>query len=297
MHIYKNSKGNWLPSVTEIIQKTRPVEQIVKLEKAIENKKIREGKSDADWEAHMKNAQDRGTKTHLYMETYLPLIEAGNKEILERGGCSEPTFKKIFECRQKAEADYESGDYCNSISKYLYELNRKTRKWKLLTTEAEVINEEYQYGGRTDSLINLDGKNLLLDLKTNGGYWNSYQQRQIYKWQEWSKSFNGIFIETDHTSHWDMVDDKLKDKFIQLALYIMAMRDMKSRGCFKWEIEDAAILVAFPNEYQYIEMKHEVWAGCFAEAEERAVRYRKNHLDEWEQRAKQFASENPDIQI
>lgn len=297
MHIYKNSNGDWLPSVTEIIQKTRPAKSIEKLELAIENKKLREGMSEGDWEEHMKKAQDRGTQTHLYMETYLPLVERGNKEIINNGKCSRKTYDEIKNCQKHFESKELSGEYCKAITSFVYDLNRKTRNWNVLTTEAEVINEKHQYGGRTDSLICLEGENLLLDLKTNGGYWSNWQQRQIYKWAEWIKSFDGTIIETTTASYWDFVDEKLKDKFVQLALYIMAMRDMMQRKQFKWEISKAAILVAFPGQYQYIKMEHRVWAGCFEESERRVVDYMSNHLENWKIQSKKFVSANPDIQI
>lgn len=294
MHIYKNSKGTWLPSVTEIIQKTRPLKKVEQLETAIAKKKIREGKTDADWEAHMKYTQDRGTATHTYMETYVPLVEIGNKHVIKNGICPNEPLQAILNCRKEFESHHLAGEHCKAITKFIYDLNQKTREWELLTAEAELINEEYQYGGRTDSLMRIKGKNVLVDLKTNDGYWNSWKQIQVCHWQEWAKAFNGTYIPPD-MSPWDMVDDKLKDKFIQLALYIMSSKDMFARGQFEWEIEDAGILVAFPNKYQYIPMDESVWEGCFTEAKERIVDYMTNHLEDWRTRAKQFVSENPDI--
>jgi hypothetical protein len=296
MHIYKNKNNEWIVSVTEIIQKTRKPEDIQKLENSIEKKKIREGKSDADWDAHMNYAQERGNITHAYMETYVPLVEIGNQYVLETGTCPESPLKNIIDCRKEFESNPLAGEHCKAISKFIYDLNKKTREWKLLTAEAVLINEEYQYGGRIDSLMKIKGKNVLVDLKTNDGYWSNWEQRQVCHWETWAKAFNGSYIPPD-LSPWEMVDSKLKDKFIQLALYTMSSRDMLARGAFNWEIEDAGILVAFPNKYQYIPMEKKVWDGCFEEAEQRIAQYMKNHLEDWKIRAKRFVSENPDIQI
>lgn len=289
MHIYKNSKGDILPSVTEIIQRTRLREDVESMEKAIENKKKRNNMTDSDWEEYMKKAQDRGTSTHLYFEEYLPLVEKGNKEILVNGGCSKETFMSIKECRDSHHSHPEYGKYCESITKFIYELNQKTRNWKVLSSEMEVINETMGYGGRTDLLIEIEGESTLIDLKTNGGYWDYREQAQVYKWQEFVKGFRASMVEYDSSTYWDWVDKKLKDKFIQLALYIEAINDMRKTGSSNLdEIQKASILVAFPGTYQYIKMPTEAWHGCFTEALARVDLFMLNQLDSWRERAVDF---------
>jgi hypothetical protein len=86
------------------------------------------------------------------------------------------------------------------------------------------------------------------------------------------------------------VDNKIKDKFVQLCLYILAARDMHSRGLFEHPMETAAILVAFPTTYQFIKLPTSVWQGCQDEAKARVEQYMDEYLPKWKLEAALLAS-------
>jgi hypothetical protein len=310
MHIYTSSHGAALPSVTEIIGKTTPLAETIKMNAAIEKKKEREGLSNKDWELYMKAAQDRGTNCHHFMEVYFPIVEEANSYVLDGREVPESLLKKMKALREFWEADAKIGDYVKQLTKFSRDLNRQTRDWSIISSEEVLVNEELGYGGRSDALFRIGDNHILIDLKTNAGYWSSWKQCQCYGWNEWRKPkkepvmyvkqyANGKSKELkkkDATGRvvtkeeeippvaergWDWVDSKIKSKFLQLCMYIMAARDMKSSGKLDYDIHNAAILVAFPQSYQFIKLPTSVWAGCKEEAISRIEEYRERHLDKW----------------
>jgi hypothetical protein len=319
MHIYQGNAGQLLPSVTEIIQKTRPLSEVIKLNKAIEAKKEREGMSNADWDAYMCQAQDRGTSVHTYMETYIPLVEEANGFKLEDKEVPKQLLEQIRDTQHHWEQMEVIGDYIRSVNWFFRDLNKQTRDWSIVSMEETLVNEELNYGGRCDVLLRIGDRTMLVDLKTNGGYWSKWKQCQVYNWNLWRKPAKVDVLTTkvlaDGTTKmvkkkdvkgkvirksedmppaeerdWDWVDNKIKDKFIQLCLYILAARDMYNRGLFDHPMETAAILVAFPTTYQFIKLPTSVWQGCQDEAKARVEQYMNDHFKWWELEAALLAS-------
>lgn len=311
MHIYTSTQGHHLPSVTEIISKTTPLHETIKLNAAIKKKMEREGMSSKDWDAYMVKAQERGTNVHHYMEVYFPLVEEANGYVLREEDVPDVLLSKMKSLREFWEQDETIGQYVKAINQFSRELNKQTRDWQILSSEEVLVNEALNYGGRCDALFRIGDNHILIDLKTNGGYWSSWKQCQVYGWKEWrkprkeavmvtkqyangnsrevkKKDANGKVIKKEEAMPpitergWDWVDEKIKSKFLQLCMYIMASRDMKSRGLIEHDIHNAAILVAFANgTYQYIKLPVSVWDGCKEEAIRRINEYQNKHLNAW----------------
>lgn len=311
MHIYTNSTGHSFPSVTEIIGKTNPLSETIKMNAAIEAKKKREGMSNADWDKYMTAAKERGTNCHHYMEVYFPLVEEANGYVLKGEDVPENLLKKMKALREFWEDDSKIGEYVKQLNQFSRDLNKQTRDWKILSSEEALVNEELDYGGRSDALFRIGDNNILLDLKTNGGYWSNWKQCQVYGWQEWrkpkkedvmvvkqyangnsrevrKKDANGKVVKSTeempqvNQRGWDWVDSKLKNKYLQLCMYIMAARDMESRNLFHHHIDNAAILVCFPGSYQMLKLPISVWEGCKEEAISRIEEYKSKHLNKWQ---------------
>lgn len=318
MHIYPGSTGI-LPSVTEIINKTRPLADVIKLNKAIEAKKEREGMSNADWDCYMSQAQNRGTTVHTYMETYIPLVEEANGFKVKDQSVPHALLEQIKNTQSYWESLDVIGDYIRSVNWFIRDLNKQTRDWSIVSMEETLINEELKYGGRCDVLLRIGEKNMLVDLKTNGGYWSKWKQCQVYDWNLWRKPAKVDVLTTKVFANgnskmvrkkdakgkvirkseqmppveerdWDWVDNKIKDKFVQLCLYILAARDMYNRGLFEHPMETAAILVAFPTTYQFIKLPTSVWQGCQDEAKARVEQYMIECLPKWKLEAALLAS-------
>lgn len=310
MHIYRGKDGRPLPSVTEIINKTRPLSEVIKLNKSIEAKKKRLGMTDKDWAEYMHNAQQRGTNTHTFMETYTPLVEEANGYINDGLRVDSDLLQKIKSCQDFWRADPLIGEYVNSLIYFFRDLNKQTRDWRVVSSEQTLVNEALGYGGRGDLLLQIGENYMMLDLKSNGGYWSSWKQQQVYHWNLWRKPIkedvmttkvyangntrqvkkkdaNGKAIKRSEEMppveerDWTWVDAKIKDKFVQLCLYSMAMADMKRKGKIDFVPETAAILVAFPTCYQLIKMPYSVWSGCKEESIQRVEQYKKDHLPKW----------------
>jgi hypothetical protein len=319
MHIYRSDRGHSLPSVTEIISKTTPLHETIKLNAAIEAKKKREGLSNKDWELYMDAAKDRGTSTHLYMETYFPLVEEANSYVLDDKEVPESLLGKMKAMRDFWEQDAKIGCYIKSLNQFSKDLNRQTRDWNIISSEEVLVNEALGYGGRSDALFRIGDNHILIDLKTNGGWFSNYKQCQMYGWREWrkpkkepvmvvkqyangnsrevkKKDANGKVVTREeempplNERGWEWVDDKLKNKYLQLCLYILAARDMKSRGKIDYSIHNGAILVCFPQSYQFIKMPVSVWEGCRDEAITRVEQYMKEHLNAWKLEVSLLAS-------
>lgn len=307
MHVYRNHQGVALPSVTEIIGKTRSLSEVIKLNKAIEGKKKRLGMTDKDWDNYMVSAQNRGTNTHTYLESYAPLVEEANRYVMQDGKVPNRLYKKIVDCRTYWESQKEMGVYAKQLTQFIRDLNKKSRDWSILSSEQALVNEALGYGGRCDTLLRLNNTYLLLDLKTNGGYWSSWKKEQVYGWNLWAKPKKVDVVETKVYANgstrqvkkrdrngkvirrceelppvaergWEWIDSKIRDKFVQLCLYILAAQDMKNRGCFIHSINSAAIVVAFPTKYQFLKMPHTVWEGCKEESIARVKQYMDEHL-------------------
>lgn len=319
MHIYRSAKGHSLPSVTEIIGKTRPLSETIKMNASIKNKMEREGMSQADWNVYMKKAQQRGTKTHEYMELYLPVVEEANSYVLDGKAVPDSLLEKIRSTQEYWESVDEIGCYVKSLNNFVRDLNRRTRDWSVVSAEENLVNEEYGYGGKSDALFRIGDNKMLIDYKTNGGYWSSWQNKQVYDWNVWRKPkkvdctvvkqlANGgsrtvkkrdaagkIVRQAEEMPPieergWEWVDTKMRDKFVQLALYILASHDMKKRGQFEHDIYGGAIVVAFPGSYQFLEMPRSVWEGCREEAIARVKRYMSEHLEKWKLEALLYQS-------
>lgn len=310
MHIYRNQRGEALPSVTEIIGKTRPLSEVIKLNKSIEAKKKRLGMTDKDWAIYMMKAQERGTNTHTFMETYTPLVEEANNYLNQGQKVNPELLSKIKNCQDFWRADSLIGEYVNSLIYFFRDLNKQTRNWRVVSSEQTLVNEALGYGGRGDLLLQIGENYMMLDLKTNGGYYSKWKQKQIYQWNLWRKpakvdvmttkvyangntkqikkrDADGKIVKHSETippveeRDWDWVDNKIKDKFVQLCLYSLAMDDMKRKGKIDFVPETAAILVAFPTTYQLIKLPHSVWSGCKAEAIQRVKEYKEKYLTQW----------------
>lgn len=310
MHIYRNQQGVALPSVTEIVGKTRPLSEVIKMNKSIEKKKQRLGMTNKDWDTYMVAAQQRGTDTHTYLEAYTPLVEEANQYVIRGEKVPDNLYAKIVHVREYWESKEVMGDYAKQLTNFIRELNKKTRNWSIIMAEQSLINESLGYGGRCDTLLRINDTYILLDLKTNGGYWSEWKKQQVYEWNLWRKPSKVDVLEMKVYANgstrqvkkrdsegkvvrrsedmppvdergWEWIDNKVKDKFVQLALYILAAQDMKNRGQFPHLINSAAIVVAFPTQYQFIKLPHAAWDGCKQESIARVKQYMEQHLDKW----------------
>jgi hypothetical protein len=202
------------------------------------------------------------------------------------------------------------GEYVGSLIQFFKELNKQTRQWSVVSSEQTLVNETLGYGGRGDLLLKVGENYMMLDLKTNSGYFNQYTQTQVCHWNLWRKPVKiDVMVTKEYANGntrqikkkgvdgkaikqleklppveergWEYVDSKIKDKFVQLCLYSLAMDDMKKKGRIDFVPETAAILVAFPRSYQLIKMPYSIWAGAKEESIRRVEEYREKHWNKF----------------
>jgi hypothetical protein len=79
---------------------------------------------------------------------------------------------------------------------------------------------------------------------------------------------------------WSWVSSYVEDYYLQLCLYILAMRDEEKRGK-SMPVDCANLLVLFPERYQLIRLPQSVWKGCKEEALRRVELFYKGHYQRW----------------
>lgn len=289
MHIYKSVSGEPLPSVTHIIEKTKPLSEVIRMNKAIEAKREREGKSKEDAKDSRQIAADRGTIIHGYHEHFW---KTGG---LNGGDLQTEKWNEGIDCNINPYTShpYTAGDFLMGFNDYLKDLRVTAEKVELVASEIPVVSEKYQYGGRLDLLLNIDGKNHLFDLKTSNGYFHQYQQRMIYLLEKWRKPKSVDVKVTNelgkkvkerskeefpeenqrdwsHVSHW------VKDKYLQLAMYRIATMESG------YKVDRVNLLILFPNHrYQLITVPNRVYVGCHKEAVDRIQQFWQTEGDRW----------------
>lgn len=312
MHIYTSRKtGERLPSVTYIIEKTKPLSEIIKFSKAKEKKIEKDGWSNEDWNKHCSKARDRGSQCHAYLEWKLINLENKNKGKEEIFSFGEED--KYFSLSTIA-------GYKGSIDEWIKELEELEKglgaRIEVTGIEEEVTNEKLGYGGRSDlriKVIEKTGKerNILIDLKTFAGYSNPRTGQMRYSWDLWraprkkvekdpvtnkvrkeegTKKPMKVLEEMPKINErgWEWVSHWCKNAFLQVALYVLAFREMGEK------IDEAALLVVSPNQYQIIPMPRSIWKGCKEEALRRVEEFNVAYKDKWMLEMSYFLSGNGD---
>jgi len=308
LHVYTNSAGKQLPSVTHIIDVTRPMSERIKMGKAMEKKREKLGLDKEGWEQYRDDAANRGTMCHNFLEKSLKTLESirglGDKEKVKEA------MKRVELSSAFWEGHAVVGDYIKQINCFIKELQTEYKDWSVISAENVVINEELGYGGRADLFLRVEDSNILLDLKTNGGYYSEWKQCHVYHWNEWRKpKSEPVMVEKIYKNGsvrmvqkrdsegklmkikeelpkveergWDWVNPMLKDKYLQLALYILGVRDMELRNEWEHKVNAAALLVVFPGNFQLIRLPASAWAECKAEAVRRVELFYKEHYEKW----------------
>ena len=305
MHVYQGVDGRPLPSVSHIVRETKPLSELIRFQKSKQKKMEEKGWTEHDWEVHCDRAKNRGSLVHSYVEWYLPLASQNTVSL-----------DKSTESIMRTWEGYDGiGCFVRQFNRFICDLGIQTEgDWELVELEEKVIHDEMGYGGRYDFRLRIGDQIHLFDIKTNMGYYSKWKNKQVYEWDEWrrpksipievekeykngkmrmvkAKDENGKALMEKETlppekeRGWEWVSSFVEDYYLQLCLYILAIRDEQKRGNPTYSdgkgVDCANLLVLFPERYQLIRLPASVWSGCKKEAINRVNLFYRGHHARW----------------
>lgn len=314
MHVYKSSIDNRpLPSVTYIIDKTKPLAEVIKFAK-IKAKKIQdEGETEEGWAKRCSDGRNRGTLVHAYAESYLPHLHQKALEV--KDGCPIEDYKDSqmdsIRAYWESRTELGVGDYVKQFNAFFDALTIQTKgDWEVLGLEETILNETLGYGGRSDLRLRIGNNYSLIDFKTTKPYIN-WDGTEIHQWSDWAlwrkakqlpvytekvmtngdikqvrkRNENGgyAFEKEVRPSNpdWSWVGSYPYNYYLQQCLYILGYRDMKEHQLTDATVQTSNLLVLFPKGYQLVSLPASVWQGCKLEATERVKLFYKEHYQKW----------------
>lgn len=284
LHIYKNRKGEIIPSVTEIIYSTRPQSETIKWAKINEKKrKETEARGEVWIDSKKEEARDRGTRVHGLVEEALIDIWEG----------------KEIEVKPEDVAEFDIKSYYQSFLLYLEKLGKEGEGegWEILKLESSVVSEHYQYGGKLDMLLRIGDKNRLIDIKTFGGYYHQGRQQECHLWNFWrspktyTRTVTNALGKKEKRQEkemmpeqpgWGWVNDSFgcKNAVRQLMMYYLAATEMGIH------IDQLQVLVLSQQGYQEIRLPMSwFWSDVVADIEGRIKLFYETKYNEWKEKA------------
>ena len=230
MHVYKSLvDGRPLPSVTYIIDKTKPLAEIIKFAKIKAKKIEEEGETEEGWNQRCIDGRNRGTLIHAFAEHYL--VYASKKAQAIKDGCcfNDYVDKELDNILNfwTNKTELGIGDYIKQLHKFFDDLTLQTNgDWEVLGNEEEVqLNLDNKdnpsgeqsfigYGGRADLRLRIGNNYSLIDFKTTKPYknWDGIEVHQWSDWALWRKPKQIPVYQDKVLSNGDIKQVRLRDK-------------------------------------------------------------------------------------
>ena len=262
MHIYSKKGGKKYHSVSLILEKTKPISEIIKFKK-IQEKYIKENGPDS-WDNNRDESRARGSAIHAMAE-YLAV---------NNPHCDSSVYKAAYDNLPKEYSEYGKELILHHRANFPYR--------EVIEVEAAFIHEELEYGGRSD-LLYLNKKENSLDLsdyKSYKGYIDSYRNKTCWQWslmdKKRLKALSKRKTPDKNYSDWKYVGAKVKQPFLQLAMYKEGLE--ASGRLYKGnplKIDRLVICVVTPYGVQEIPMPTSMMVDCHAEMLERIKKFKK----------------------